>query len=232
MKESREHIKSLLDKFVDGQTTESEEATLAEYFETAENVPDEWQAYKEMFQSFKTDCYDFSEDEVADILTPQIDRRAHTGRRVFVACAAACVAIAVGVFIMHPWNNNTSVIPKTYPTDATVAQADTNTDTCNVFVASSNDTGTPITAREKNTAYNKTKRKKADRPANNVVKSIDNMIASVTRQDEQVESYEIRNVGDANIVTKRFDDGTSASYIVACSDNNSDNLLIAFSENN
>ena len=61
----------------------------------------------------------------------------------------------------------------------------------------------------------------------NVVRKVDNIMASVTFPDEQVESYEIRKVGEANIVTKCYDDGTSASFIVACSDDGSSSQLIA-----
>ena len=49
MKYSREYIERLLGKFVDGLTTELEEQQLAEYFDTADDIPAEWQVYKEMF---------------------------------------------------------------------------------------------------------------------------------------------------------------------------------------
>ena len=60
-----------------------------------------------------------------------------------------------------------------------------------------------------------------------VVNRVDNIIATVTLPNEQVESYEIIKVGEANIVTKCYDDGTSASFIVACSDDGSSSQLIA-----
>ena len=60
-----------------------------------------------------------------------------------------------------------------------------------------------------------------------VVNSVDNIIATVTLPNEQVESYEIRKVGEANIVTKCYDDGTSASFIVSCSDDELSSQLIA-----
>ena len=51
MKYSREYIERLLGKFVDGLTTELEEQQLAEYFDTADDIPAEWQVYKEMFRA-------------------------------------------------------------------------------------------------------------------------------------------------------------------------------------
>lgn len=60
-----------------------------------------------------------------------------------------------------------------------------------------------------------------------VVNRVDNIIATVTLPNEQVESYEIRKVGEANIVTKCYDDGTSASFIVSCSDDKLSSQLIA-----
>ena len=68
MKYSREYIERLLGRFVEGLTTETEELTLAEYFEIAEDIPAEWMDYKEMFSSFKTDDYDFSEEELDALL--------------------------------------------------------------------------------------------------------------------------------------------------------------------
>ena len=60
-----------------------------------------------------------------------------------------------------------------------------------------------------------------------VVNRVDNIIATVTLPNEQVEIYEIRKVGEANIVTKCYDDGTSASFIVSCSDDELSSQFIA-----
>lgn len=45
------YIQSLIDKFLDGQTSPEEERLLAEYFRT-EAVPPEWEDYREMFAWF------------------------------------------------------------------------------------------------------------------------------------------------------------------------------------
>ena len=170
MKHSRDYIAGLLDKFVDGLTTEAEEQNLAEYFDTADEIPTEWESYKEMFMSFKTDGYDFSEEEVEAWIAPEAPMRAtpkHSMNMWRWAAAVASAAAVVAFVAIHSW-----------------------------------------------TSANETP------------------VASVTFPDEQVERYEIRKVGEANIVTKYFDDGTSASFIVSCTDGESGYLLIALNENN
>lgn len=184
MKHSRDYIAGLLDKFVDGLTTEAEEQNLAEYFDTADEIPTEWESYKEMFMSFKTDGYDFSEEEVEAWIAPEAAPMPATPKHsvnMWSWAAAVASAAAVVAFVaIHSWT-------------------------------SANET--PVASE-------------------NVVKKVDNIIASVTFPDEQVERYEIRKVGEANIVTKYFDDGTSASFIVSCTDGESGYLLIALNENN
>ncbi|UKI44313.1 MAG: hypothetical protein L6U16_01455 [Porphyromonadaceae bacterium] len=52
----KEYIASLLEKFLEGQSTEVEEQTLSEYFDSADDVPAEWVAYQELFSSFYDRC--------------------------------------------------------------------------------------------------------------------------------------------------------------------------------
>ena len=47
---------------------------------------------------------------------------------------------------------------------------------------------------------------------------INNIMSATNYANEQVESYRLRPVGDATIVTKTLADGTSSSYIVCLSD--------------
>ena len=65
-----EYIASLLEKFLEGQSTEAEEQVLSDFFNSTENVPAEWVAYRELFRSFKTDAYDFSDEEIDAMLAP------------------------------------------------------------------------------------------------------------------------------------------------------------------
>lgn len=66
----KEYIASLLEKFLEGQSTEAEEQTLSGYFDSADDVPAEWAAYQELFRSFTTDAYDFSDEEIDAMLAP------------------------------------------------------------------------------------------------------------------------------------------------------------------
>ena len=64
LKHNEDNIKKLLLRFTEGQTTEAEEEVLKDYFSHSEHIPEEWEAYKELFSSFDTDAYDFTQEEV------------------------------------------------------------------------------------------------------------------------------------------------------------------------
>lgn len=81
MELNKEYIDTLLQKFMDAQTSEEEEQLLADYFATAEDIPAEWEAYKEIFHSFDTDAYDmdekyldemFEEDKASDAIVEKL----------------------------------------------------------------------------------------------------------------------------------------------------------------
>lgn len=101
MKLAKEHIEELLERFIDGQTTETEEQLLADYFRDAESTPEEWQVYKEMFDSFKTDAYDFSQEELDAMMAPVGGEKTKVFRLMPWA-SVACVAAFVGLFVWHP----------------------------------------------------------------------------------------------------------------------------------
>ena len=46
---------------MDAQTTEEEEQVLADYFAGMDDIPAEWEPYREMFMSFNTDAYGMSD---------------------------------------------------------------------------------------------------------------------------------------------------------------------------
>lgn len=103
MIQTKENIGKLLERFVQGLTTESEEQLLSDYFSTAEAIPEEWMVYKELFDSFSTDVYDFSEDE-KDAMLAQVPRKKAKSARLWIWAAAAC-AVAVMV-IAIPMKRN------------------------------------------------------------------------------------------------------------------------------
>lgn len=241
MKYSREYIERLLGKFVDGLTTELEEQRLAEYFDTADDIPAEWQVYKEMFCSFKTDEYNFSNAELDAMLTSDVavepsaaqimpKHTSHVWRWVAVAtCAAAVVAFVA----IRPWTaftDNTSAVDKMVAVEKPkrVDEVKSGVDfvkTQDTGMIEKSDILDNSAKRKTQSKRLTTKRLHTVEPS--VVNSVDNIIATVTLPNEQVESYEIRKVGEANIVTKCYDDGTSASFIVSCSDDELSSQLIA-----
>ena len=231
MKYSREYIEKLLGKFVDGLTTELEEQRLAEYFDTADDIPAEWQVYKEMFRSFKTDDYNFSNAELYAMLT-QPKPALHIWRWVAVA---ACAAVVVAFVAIRPWTaftDNTSAVDKMVAVEKPKKADEVKYD---VGIVKTQDTGMIEKSAEENvddktqkkTQSKRLTKKRLPTVSPSVVNSIDNIIATVTLPNEQVECYEIRKVGEANIVTKCYDDGTSASFIVSCSDDELSSQLIA-----
>ena len=241
MKYSREYIERLLGKFVDGLTTELEEQRLAEYFDTADDIPAEWQVYKEMFRSFKTDEYNFSNAELDVMLTSDVavepsaahilpKHKSHVWRWVAVAVCAAVVVAFVAILPWAAFTDNTSAVDKMVAVEKPKRVDEVKSD---VDIVKTQDTGMieksgildNSTKRKTQSKRLTTKRLPTVEPS--VVNSVDNIIATVTLPNEQVESYEIRKVGEANIVTKCYDDGTSASFIVSCSDDELSSQLIA-----
>lgn len=95
MIQTKENIGKLLERFVQGLTTESEEQLLSDYFCTAEAIPEEWMVYKELFDSFSTDVYDFSEDE-KDAMLARVPRKKAKSVTLWIWAVAAC-AVAVMV---------------------------------------------------------------------------------------------------------------------------------------
>lgn len=104
MIQTKENIGKLLERFVQGLTTESEEQLLSDYFSTAEAIPEEWMVYKELFDSFSTDVYDFSEDE-KDAMLARVPRKKAKSATLWIWVAAAC-AVAVMVIAIPMMRNS------------------------------------------------------------------------------------------------------------------------------
>lgn len=104
MIQTKENIGKLLERFVQGLTTESEEQLLSDYFSTAEAIPEEWMVYKELFDSFSTDVYDFSEDE-KDAMLARVPRNKGKSATLWIWAAAAC-AVAVMVIAVPMMRNS------------------------------------------------------------------------------------------------------------------------------
>lgn len=110
MIQTKENIGKLLERFVQGLTTESEEQLLSDYFCTAEAIPEEWMVYKELFDSFSTDVYDFSEDE-KDAMLAQVPRKKAKNATLWIWAVAACV-VAVMVIAIPMMRNSGEMVQK------------------------------------------------------------------------------------------------------------------------
>ena len=98
----KEYIASLLEKFLEGQSTEAEEQTLSEYFDRADDVPAEWATYQELFRSFTTDAYDFSDEEIDAMLAPTPSRKGIVVSLLrWSAVACAIIAVLAGAWLYY-----------------------------------------------------------------------------------------------------------------------------------
>ena len=97
-----EYIASLLEKFLEGQSTEAEEQVLSDFFNSTENVPAEWVAYRELFRSFKTDAYDFSDEEIDAMLAPTPSKKGIVVNFLrWSAVACATIAVLAGAWLYY-----------------------------------------------------------------------------------------------------------------------------------
>lgn len=97
-----EYIASLLEKFLEGQSTEAEEQTLSEYFDRADDVPAEWAPYQELFRSFTTDAYDFSDEEIDAMLAPTPSKKGIVVSLLrWSAVACAIIAVLAGAWLYY-----------------------------------------------------------------------------------------------------------------------------------
>lgn len=98
----KEYIASLLEKFLEGQSTEAEEQTLSEYFDSADDVPAEWVAYQELFRSFTTDAYDFGNEEIGAMLAPTPSKKGIVMSLLrWSAVACAIIAVLAGAWLYY-----------------------------------------------------------------------------------------------------------------------------------
>lgn len=115
MNNNEKHIASLLNLFMQGETTLEQERELRQYFASTHEIPQEWEPYKEMMAYF---------DDGMPIATESTTKR-NIARPMWAIVAAAIVAI---IFMVVP-NLKREVEPKvstTIPPDPVViADVDT-----------------------------------------------------------------------------------------------------------
>lgn len=113
MNNNEKHIESLLNLFMQGETTLEQERELRQYFASTHEIPQEWEPYKEMMAYF---------DDGMPIATAPTTKR-NIARPMWAIVAAAIVAI---IFIVVP-NLKREVDPKvsTPPGPVVIADVDT-----------------------------------------------------------------------------------------------------------
>ncbi len=115
MNNNEKHIESLLNLFMQGETTLEQERELRQFFASTHEIPQEWEPYKEMMAYF---------DDGMPIATDPTTKR-NIARPVWAIVAAAIVAI---IFMVVP-NLKREVAPKVStplpPRPVVIADVDT-----------------------------------------------------------------------------------------------------------
>jgi hypothetical protein len=91
-------ISSLLERFFEGSTTTAEEQTLYLFFSQKEDIPEEWESYRDLFAYFAKgiagEC--FPEEKTF------LPRRRHRLRWTAIAVASTVALLLVGRLYFHP----------------------------------------------------------------------------------------------------------------------------------
>ena len=107
LKYNENNIKELLLRFSEGQTTEMEEEVLKDYFTHSDHIPEEWEAYKELFSSFDTDAYDFTQEEVDAMFVAEPAKKRAIWPWISIAGIAACLLL---VFALYPRKSSDTLV--------------------------------------------------------------------------------------------------------------------------
>lgn len=104
MKNHDPHIESLLEQFMLGETTLEQERELSKYFADSSSIPEDWNAYKEMFAYFDAGMPLMEKKPKWNITRPLW---------ALVAVAAiAAIVIMVAPHFQRPSTNKQTTIPK------------------------------------------------------------------------------------------------------------------------
>lgn len=111
LKYNEDNIKKLLLHFTEGQTTEAEEEVLKDYFTHSEHIPEEWEAYKDLFSSFDTDAYDFTQEEVDAMFVAKPAKKRAIWSWLSIVGIAACLLL---VFTLYPRKSADTLVADNY----------------------------------------------------------------------------------------------------------------------
>lgn len=221
----KEYIASLLEKFLEGQSTEAEEQTLSEYFDSADDVPAEWVAYQELFRSFTTDAYDFGNEEIDAMLAPTPSKKGIVMSLLrWSAVACAIIAVLAGAWLYY----------KDIALSPTISQKPVITQNEVKKVAEKNGEDKKVTMREqiesptllahKEQQPAMKYRKKAKRIAEKEVKASTSDEVSTTELLETVSVLTTMDAEYASITAKPYKNGFLVN--VMCTDGEASSFLL------
>lgn len=161
--------KELLHRFMDGLTTEEEEQKLSDFMLLSDEVPEEWEEYREMFRSFTSDAYAFSDAELESMTSESDDATfadSHGAARhtLFIYRAAACAAFLLASAAVTLWFADYSGTERDYTTGQAAPTAKCGTTATGVKILAEKTGGTPTRVTEhqsKNATAVKTPRDEA-----------------------------------------------------------------------
>ena len=114
-------IRTLIDRYMSGETTNEEEATLRTWFRLAgDDMPEEWRPLKALF-SFVDEERETAEADTAETVAPA-DASLHSRKtllialrrpRIWISSAVAAVAVAI-VMLVPPMNKAFAPEPQNY----------------------------------------------------------------------------------------------------------------------
>ena len=114
MKDEKRHIATLLNRFLEGESTLAEEEQLAQYFAT-HSVDREWEPYKQMFAYFDSDM-----DDTCCASKPKIVMM--QWRRAIGIAASVAIAVGIGLSAIYfNFRNGDQDVPEI--ADITMANA-------------------------------------------------------------------------------------------------------------
>lgn len=114
-------IRTIIDRYMSGETTNEEEATLRTWFRLAgDDMPEEWRPFKALF-SFVDEERETAEADAADTVAPA-DASQHSRNtllialrrpHIWISSAVAAVAVAI-VMLVSPMNKTFAPEPQNY----------------------------------------------------------------------------------------------------------------------
>ena len=221
----KEYIASLLEKFLEGRSTEAEEQTLSEYFDSADDVPAEWAAYQELFRSFTTDAYDFCDEEIDAMLAPTPSKKGIVVSLLrWSAVGCTIIAVLAGAWLYYkdiapsPTISQKSVITQNEVKKVAEKSEDDKKDTMREQIESP----TLLAHKEQQPAMKY--RKKAKRIAEKEVKASTSDEVSTTELLETVNVLTTMDAEYASITAKPHKNGFLVN--VMCTDGEASSFLL------